>query len=857
MMVDKAVSTNDNNFNEFSRAYKYDAVISTLIENKILSIKKECKENSSSKRKRRKSLRKISFSRKFFVSCRSKRSSLGSGISNINDGNTINGRSIVTSHNLDDDIVDKHQKKTDLNVFDDGTVNGTPVSPTISKIDVIDLTSKNIDYDHRNDTVLVGKAFLKSRSSSHDETDYNTLSQNEQSTSKILLLKDASTSSSAAFQCQENNQQSHPQIRQQQGRHNQLSLSSSTSSSVSTHGRYDGNILIRVIDKKKLKHGIGDDGSGSDIGDISSNESIDISGAIVSSTSSKNFKEKDKNKYYLNATKKRLISEGLVASIKHSFHSLALYNQYNNKSLTDVENNFLYEAKSISAPTSPTILFSQNTSKPQTTIISSENVKSQVSYIRNSIRCPNSYNNNNIAQTNTNINPKINRKILKSSLSEIFSRQNTSEDSANITISTVLNESEIGNTIETIGTAATSNINNIIKDKPFHRIDNVTANTVPINNMDFNSIVTDSNEEPKSSNQNVENRLDSVIPVTVNDAKFQKFNINNSLMQQNENRKQSNLNSETVIIDKKSSNEKMPVKGIPKVSGIAATSLSDTYVDNVRLENDKFMASSIGKTTTAAIIEKFKKSDELFQNLLENQNVSNVSSILPSSMTGSNFLSINGSYTSQTIKTQSTTTGIKLFDRNAFLPSRMMNGRYLHTGSDDEYRRNKRKYKRYHRCSDPVLVYPSTSGLQHCILSMPPNQIHQINCNEDLVYDLTYQADQNANDDKASIMPEPIKKSRHHKHKKKHRHRQKPKILVHDLDTQSVKVIDPDDLPQRARWTIIATACLLLLMCLMLVGITLRMAPIIDDIVRQENERLMQESLNRARLAKNYTESDF
>lgn len=45
-----------------------------------------------------------------------------------------------------------------------------------------------------------------------------------------------------------------------------------------------------------------------------------------------------------------------------------------------------------------------------------------------------------------------------------------------------------------------------------------------------------------------------------------------------------------------------------------------------------------------------------------------------------------------------------------------------------------------------------------------------------------------------------------------------------------VKVIDPDELPQRARWTIVATACLLLFMCLLLVGITLRMAPIIDDM---------------------------
>ncbi len=45
-----------------------------------------------------------------------------------------------------------------------------------------------------------------------------------------------------------------------------------------------------------------------------------------------------------------------------------------------------------------------------------------------------------------------------------------------------------------------------------------------------------------------------------------------------------------------------------------------------------------------------------------------------------------------------------------------------------------------------------------------------------------------------------------------------------------LQVIDPDDLPQRARWTIIATACLLLIMCLLLVGVTLRMAPFIDDM---------------------------
>lgn len=42
--------------------------------------------------------------------------------------------------------------------------------------------------------------------------------------------------------------------------------------------------------------------------------------------------------------------------------------------------------------------------------------------------------------------------------------------------------------------------------------------------------------------------------------------------------------------------------------------------------------------------------------------------------------------------------------------------------------------------------------------------------------------------------------------------------------------IHPDDLPQRARWTIIITAGLLLITCMLLVGVTLRMAPVIDEL---------------------------
>uniref|UniRef100_W8AY31 Uncharacterized protein n=1 Tax=Ceratitis capitata TaxID=7213 RepID=W8AY31_CERCA len=158
------------------------------------------------------------------------------------------------------------------------------------------------------------------------------------------------------------------------------------------------------------------------------------------------------------------------------------------------------------------------------------------------------------------------------------------------------------------------------------------------------------------------------------------------------------------------------------------------------------------------------------------------------------------------------------------------------SGSDDEYRRRKRKYKRYHRCSDPVLVYPTPGGLQHCILSMQPNEPLQLRYNDDFPYDVQIQMDDDKTDDLEEIVPSNHhrhRRHRHHRHKKRRRHK-KPKILVQDLETHVVKVVDPDDLSQRARCTIIVTACLLLIMCLMLVGVTLRMAPLIDEMGKCE-----------------------
>ncbi|XP_049541997.1 uncharacterized protein LOC125955136 isoform X2 [Anopheles darlingi] len=161
----------------------------------------------------------------------------------------------------------------------------------------------------------------------------------------------------------------------------------------------------------------------------------------------------------------------------------------------------------------------------------------------------------------------------------------------------------------------------------------------------------------------------------------------------------------------------------------------------------------------------------------------------------------------------------------------------------DEEKLNKRKYKYLKRCSDPVIAFPTTSsgtgltnsGLHRCILSRPPNQPPQIPYDDDFIYDVSLQVDSDYHAEELDSVEHEHKKKykRHHRHHHRHCKKKKykrRKILVHDLDDQSVKVIDPDDLPQRARWTIIATACLLLIMCLLLVGITLRMAPIIDDM---------------------------
>ncbi|XP_064113678.1 uncharacterized protein LOC135220480 [Macrobrachium nipponense] len=50
-----------------------------------------------------------------------------------------------------------------------------------------------------------------------------------------------------------------------------------------------------------------------------------------------------------------------------------------------------------------------------------------------------------------------------------------------------------------------------------------------------------------------------------------------------------------------------------------------------------------------------------------------------------------------------------------------------------------------------------------------------------------------------------------------------------------------DELPKKVRWSIMATGLILLLMSVILVGATLKMAPLIDEMVRKENEDILRE----------------
>lgn len=88
----------------------------------------------------------------------------------------------------------------------------------------------------------------------------------------------------------------------------------------------------------------------------------------------------------------------------------------------------------------------------------------------------------------------------------------------------------------------------------------------------------------------------------------------------------------------------------------------------------------------------------------------------------------------------------------------------------------------------------------------------------------------------AIISEEALRRARR-KRRRKRKRKIKKRLAMHHSHfvspievSESYKNLTEDELSRRAKWTIVATACILLLMCMLLVGITLRMAPIIDEI---------------------------
>ncbi|KAJ8918013.1 hypothetical protein NQ315_011466, partial [Exocentrus adspersus] len=88
----------------------------------------------------------------------------------------------------------------------------------------------------------------------------------------------------------------------------------------------------------------------------------------------------------------------------------------------------------------------------------------------------------------------------------------------------------------------------------------------------------------------------------------------------------------------------------------------------------------------------------------------------------------------------------------------------------------------------------------------------------------------------AIIAEEALRRARRKRRRRRKRKTTKRRLHAHLVAPEelrdSYRNLTEDELSRRAKWTIVATACLLLFMCLLLVGITLRMAPIIDEMGR-------------------------
>ncbi|CAH1379848.1 unnamed protein product [Tenebrio molitor] len=125
---------------------------------------------------------------------------------------------------------------------------------------------------------------------------------------------------------------------------------------------------------------------------------------------------------------------------------------------------------------------------------------------------------------------------------------------------------------------------------------------------------------------------------------------------------------------------------------------------------------------------------------------------------------------------------------------------------------------------------------ESCYCRRNPNEI-QIHVDDDFI-SLNIE-DYNNLDPEEMAAIRAVKRAQRKKRRRRKHQRKQLKMTAVAVQVNDLKDLDDDELSQRARMTIVLTAFLLLFMCLLLVGITLRMAPLIDDMVRKENEELM------------------
>ncbi|XP_063906606.1 uncharacterized protein LOC135125161 [Zophobas morio] len=125
---------------------------------------------------------------------------------------------------------------------------------------------------------------------------------------------------------------------------------------------------------------------------------------------------------------------------------------------------------------------------------------------------------------------------------------------------------------------------------------------------------------------------------------------------------------------------------------------------------------------------------------------------------------------------------------------------------------------------------------ENCCCRQNPNEI-QIHVDSDFI-SLNLE-DYNSLDPEEVAAMSTVKRAQRKKRRRRKHQRSQMKMTAVAVQVNDLKDLDDDELSQRARMTIVLTAFLLLFMCLLLVGITLRMAPLIDDMVRKENEELM------------------